>query len=678
MGKTPQSLEGNPPSNKIMNKSFQYLTLAACITVVTSLIPTASAQIIYTDATGDEFSGNTILDIATVEVSNDATDLIFKLNLLGDPVATDWGKYMIGIDVDGGGATGDTAGNGWGRPISMSMGMDYWYGSWVDSGGGAEVYNYSGSWNRQNATYDTPGGLTISKDTNSVTITYPFASLGLSISDTFYFDVYTSGGGGTDTAIDAAANPAQTVSGWGDPYDSAANLEMYTLVTPTDPTNMVTVLVNMEVPIDIGDFFIGDMLYIRGSFNGWLAPDPTSNPDAANWEMTQDVNNTYGLGTNVFFGTFPIAGFNGRQHSYKYWSLFTQTEDITGYEFPMLSCGADRVLTITNEGGAQTEALVYFSDRSLADPTTPITFNLDMSVMAALATFSMGDVVYARGNFNDWDTSFALTNNPDGANPYFYSGVREFTAPCGACFSYKYNINGDVWEDDPNRELIVNCTNGSLPVVYFNNQSTDCPFVTVETNWVTFTVDLSNAVEVSGNSPYDGTWDVFINGDFINWADGNWNTNGLADYQLMQVGSTSNYSITLPFAPGDALRVEYKYGANTGDPNALDKEAGFAQNHVSWIRTTPGLTNYSISDVWTGTNAQNIANLQEDQLSLAISDGIPGTVQIDWMGVHCAELQSATNAAGPYSTISDAAGVGSMTRPASQNQEYFRIQLPGN
>lgn len=91
------------------------------------------------------------LDISSVQVTNTATDLKFKINLVGDPVATDWGKYMVGIDSVVG---GDTAGNGWGRPISMSSGMDYWLGSWVDSGNGMEVRNWTGAaWNLYAATY---------------------------------------------------------------------------------------------------------------------------------------------------------------------------------------------------------------------------------------------------------------------------------------------------------------------------------------------------------------------------------------------------------------------------------------------------------------------------------------------------------------------------------------------
>ena len=192
----------------------------------------------YPDPTGDGAlvgTGGGILDITSVEVNNTASDLIFKINLAGDPTATDWGKYMIGIDSKPG---GDPAGNGWGRPIGMSSGMDYWVGSWADSGNGAEIRNWTGAaWNLQSATYNpNPDNLSFAKDASSVTIKFNFAGLGLAPGSSFFFDVYTSGGGGTDSAIDALANPAQTVANWSDYYNSGNNVDSYTLAQVPEPS----------------------------------------------------------------------------------------------------------------------------------------------------------------------------------------------------------------------------------------------------------------------------------------------------------------------------------------------------------------------------------------------------------------------------------------------------------
>jgi hypothetical protein len=185
----------------------------------------------YTDSSNDIDPGianaGGTLDLLSMEVSNTATDIVFRLTVNGSvsgPGSTDWGKFMIGISTGG---AGDTAGNGWGRPISMNTaagGMDYWIGSWMDGGGGSQLWNYNGS------SWSGPGGLAnFSFSGNQITYTASLSSLGLSIGDTFFFDAFSSGGGGGDSAIDALANPGVSVTGWGGPYNSTSNFS-YTVV----------------------------------------------------------------------------------------------------------------------------------------------------------------------------------------------------------------------------------------------------------------------------------------------------------------------------------------------------------------------------------------------------------------------------------------------------------------
>jgi len=203
-------------------------TIAAGVLAVLTLNAQAAT---YLDSTGETISGAHI-DITSVEVNHTATDLIFKINLAGDPVVTDWGKYIIGLNTVAG---GDSAGNGWGRPISMP-GMDYWIGTWADGGNGAEVRNYSGSWGLQSATYGAnPDSVGVSKDSSSFTIQFKYAGLGIVAGTPFQFDVYTSGGGGGDSAIDALGNPAQSVANWGDAYNSGALVNSYTIPAVPEP-----------------------------------------------------------------------------------------------------------------------------------------------------------------------------------------------------------------------------------------------------------------------------------------------------------------------------------------------------------------------------------------------------------------------------------------------------------
>ena len=196
----------------------------------------------FTDATGDlndgtvgdNLSGFSHLDIASVEVTNDATDISFAITLVGDIQATDWGKYMIGISTSN--ATGDPNSNGWGRPITMSPdGMDYWIGTWVDSGNGAEQYSWDGAaWNLDEATYNGPPNNDISIGTTqfTATVTVPLANLGLGLGDMIWFDAYSSGGGGGDSAVDALSSSVPSVTTWGGPFNSPGDsgLSKYTVV----------------------------------------------------------------------------------------------------------------------------------------------------------------------------------------------------------------------------------------------------------------------------------------------------------------------------------------------------------------------------------------------------------------------------------------------------------------
>lgn len=117
-------------------RSLKHAAFAASLVAAATLTPAAFAQTNFTDSTGDILATSSIMDITSVEVSNNAFDLIFKITLAGDPVATDWGKYMIAFDTKPG---GDTLGNGWNRPIAWSQGqggMDYWVGTWVNGPAG--------------------------------------------------------------------------------------------------------------------------------------------------------------------------------------------------------------------------------------------------------------------------------------------------------------------------------------------------------------------------------------------------------------------------------------------------------------------------------------------------------------------------------------------------------------
>lgn len=191
----------------------------------------------YTDSSGD--NGASFLDITSVMVNNTATTLTLTVNVAGDPSnpGNNWGKFLIGFDTTPGGSGNLNAVNGWGKNIQMSVGgMDYFIGSWLDFGSGADLKSWSGSqWNTVTATYlPNPYNLNFSVGTSSVSYTFDLAALGLSAGSSFNFDVYASTGGG-DTVVDSSGNPAfQT---WNSaPYDSGLNVDTYTVTAVPEPT----------------------------------------------------------------------------------------------------------------------------------------------------------------------------------------------------------------------------------------------------------------------------------------------------------------------------------------------------------------------------------------------------------------------------------------------------------
>jgi len=181
----------------------------------------AMALTVYNDPAGDVFTGagGGILDILQMEVTNSATDITFKFTVAGDVTATDWAKFMVAIDSAPG---GDPGSNGWARPISMPAGMDTWLGGWTDSGNGLENRRFiGGSWQLVGATYNATPGLSISKTAGApsmVIMTVNLADAGLVPNQLIFFDAFTSGGGGGDSAVDSLANPNQSISDWGNPY----------------------------------------------------------------------------------------------------------------------------------------------------------------------------------------------------------------------------------------------------------------------------------------------------------------------------------------------------------------------------------------------------------------------------------------------------------------------------
>lgn len=219
-----------------MRKSI--MTVAAL-----AMIAGAAQADVYNDNTGWHVSGGDMhdfffqqgfdhLDIATVEVTNDASFVYFDITVAGDLDVTSWGKYLIGMDT--GRVTGTSTG-AWGRNIDWGSGMTDFVGSWADDGGsgaGGELHAWDGSaWSMTDATY-LAGTEIQGDDSNHAAgtqrIAVSLAALGLSVGDSFLFDV-ASTGGGFDPGVDHLSRADFATDDWAN-QSSSGTYASYTIV----------------------------------------------------------------------------------------------------------------------------------------------------------------------------------------------------------------------------------------------------------------------------------------------------------------------------------------------------------------------------------------------------------------------------------------------------------------
>ncbi len=201
-------------------------------------LATAASATTYTDSQNELFdNGMGHMDITSVDVTHDANFITFAINLRGSIDAgtggTDWGKYCIGIDT---GAVGGDTSNGWGRNVNWGsgQGIEFWVGSWVDSGGGAELRQMSGANDNSNtlldATYSTNTLINASQTAFTRTITVSRSAIGMAGNGTFRFDVLTTGSN-FDPGVDHLSRSDAATDGWGT-QSVAGQFLSYTIPTP--------------------------------------------------------------------------------------------------------------------------------------------------------------------------------------------------------------------------------------------------------------------------------------------------------------------------------------------------------------------------------------------------------------------------------------------------------------
>jgi hypothetical protein len=224
----------------------------------------------------------------------------------------------------------------------------------------------------------------------------------------------------------------------------------------------VTFQVNMAKKMRDGAFnpVLGDRVTVRGTFNDW--GNSTNNPDTL----------TDGNADSIYVITKLLK--TGTAQLFKFWKTLRGGQDWeNGVSDRPLSVGtADTTLPV-----------LFFNDEAFP---VNVTFQVNMKVKMFERIFrpDLGDRVTVRGTFNDWGNS---TNNPDTLRDVDNDSVYTLTRPVSpGTIQYKFWKNGRGgldYETISNREVLIAPSPTSLPVVYFDNDSTVSVAFGVSAGW---------------------------------------------------------------------------------------------------------------------------------------------------------------------------------------------------
>jgi hypothetical protein len=227
------------------------ISISSVLAALALITLPAKAQVTYLGTGNANGAVSTGAGFNSVVVQNDASTITFTLNTTGTEDAYIF--YTIEIQQLGMGGSGSPSlVNPWGEGIGISTGVNALINTWNT---GASELTYSGGTWTQNAYEGYAGGGTGS---SFVKITAPLSSLGLSVGDSFYFDVVSSyavpGGQSAYGALDSLTWCAETdnsytpwTGGLANSYDSATDAggstfgtaaSEYTIVPVPEPTTL--------------------------------------------------------------------------------------------------------------------------------------------------------------------------------------------------------------------------------------------------------------------------------------------------------------------------------------------------------------------------------------------------------------------------------------------------------
>lgn len=449
--------------------------------------------------------------------------------------------------------------------------------------------------------------------------------------------------------------------------------------------NNATFQVDMAQQINVGVFNTNTMtVEVQGQFESWYTGDTlTNDPSILRTNQFNQVT------SNVYVGTFLMAGSPGQIQEFKY-----VIQPIGDYEYPSSVDGLSDnnnnrfCFEGPNNSSSQTLPIVFFSDAPYAPiGTNTYVFSVDMTIPALTGALS-NQQVSLQGTFNGW-SSTVCTNNPSASNTNVYSAAVTITNGVGATEQFKFLL-GANYEANPthtypgnpsilggsqNREFIDIASTGTnviLPTVYWDDLSPSSVLPAPTT--VTFTVNMTGAIGTDSHVFNVSTDSVYLNGvdttnslgnySFDPWTN-NPTGNPLGNFLMTNnpIGS-SNYSIQVHIPAGYPVEISYKYGIDGNDD-----EAGFATNHVRYIRTTG---NYTMPQDTFGSMIQ-----EQSFGNLAIGPKSGGNVPITWLGRPGVHLQVRTNLiTGAWIDLPATDAHSATNYPVGAGASYFRLINP--
>ena len=465
----------------------------------------------------------------------------FCFTINDDINATNWGKYLLHIDIDGIAGSGATTPS-WARSVTFSDPHlpEYSLNSWVDNPpydpSHTQFFGFNGSWSQSGGidavalNAGTPSG-----------IEWKIEKSRIGDPDSLWCEVFSTGGGDSDNARDTANDPADDWNGTEGDWSSPATLALSTLVHYVSGSDVTAPQAVSAVATD----------YAKAKVTFNEAMDEATATNASNYTIpglsisavTKLTADTYELttGTQTYGVDYTVT-------------IGSAVQDLAGNPIDP----AHDEVTFTGFGVAQATFLVNDTG--------------DMNYAAGFRFKGSWDTNQYHAYDPGWGLGQLYDLHDDGTNGDAAAGDHIWTAvldlvPDGGANSWQWGVTqpSGEWIDGNWQFQVTDTTDLELTYV--------TPAMTEQDVPVIFSADMSaetvvNPLIICGNtSPLTWTWST-DNPDTLNDE----GVNGDA------AAGDNIWSITLTFPTGSQKRVEYKFG-NGG----ADNDLAYGVNRVFFI-----------------------------------------------------------------------------------------------